>query len=244
LSNGVPYTFTVVAQNVIGSGPASLSSAAVTPGCVPGGIYVFCDGLESNNTSAWSLTSTPPGAPTLPVAVAGNAEATVTFVAPVVTGGSPIVGYTVTSIPAGGVDTNAGGLGLSHLVTGLENGTSYTFTVHATNASGNGPESVPSNSVTPLTVPDPPTALVAVAGDTTATVTFVAPLVTGGAKITGYTVTSSPAGGVDSNAGSVDLTHTITGLTNGVEYTFTATASNVVGSSVASAASNPVTPNP
>jgi hypothetical protein len=38
--------------------------------------------------------------------------------------------------------------------------------------------------------------------------------------------------------------HSITGLTNGVEYTFTATATNIVGTSVPSAASNPVTPNP
>jgi LPXTG-motif cell wall-anchored protein len=34
-------------------------------------------------------------------------------------------------------------------VTGLTNGTTYTFTVKAINAIGTGPESAPSNSVTP-----------------------------------------------------------------------------------------------
>ena len=84
------------------------------------------------------------------VARAGNGQATVTFGAPSQDGGSPITGYTVISNPAGGVDSNAGGVGLSHIVTGLTNGISYTFTVSATNAAGTGPASiVQSNAVTP-----------------------------------------------------------------------------------------------
>ena len=63
--------------------------------------------------------------------------------------GAPITGYTVTSIPAGGVDSNAGATGLSHVVTGLANGTSYTFTVTATNAAGTSDPSAPSKPVTP-----------------------------------------------------------------------------------------------
>ena len=99
-----------------------------------------------------------PGAPTAVTATAGNAQATVSFAAPASDGGSAITGYAVTSSPAGGTDVNAGSIAATHTVTGLANGTSYTFTVRATNAIGTGPPSLPSNSVTPFA---PTTPLVA-----------------------------------------------------------------------------------
>jgi hypothetical protein len=92
---------------------------------------------------------TVPGAPITVIAVAGNAQATVSFTAPG-SGGSAITGYVVTSIPAGGIDVNAGSIATTHTVTGLTNGTSYTFTVRATNGIGTGPPSAPSNSVIPF----------------------------------------------------------------------------------------------
>ena len=245
LTNGIPYTFTVVAQNGAGQSPPSSPSSAVTPGCVPGvGANVFCDGVESSDTSNWDLTANPPGAPTGASATAGNATATVTFVAPTDPGGSPITGYTVTSNPAGGVDSNAGSTGLSHAITGLQNGTAYTFSVTASNAFGAGPGSLPSNSVTPATVPGAPGVPVAVGGDAVATVTLLPPVFDGGSPILGYTVVSDPPGGLDSDAGTTALVHTVTGLTNGTPYTFTVTATNSVGTGAQSKASNVVTPNP
>ena len=91
----------------------------------------------------------PPGAPTGVSATAGRGQATVSFTAPGFTGGGAITGYTVTSNPPGGVDQGAGTTATTHLVTGLTNGTSYTFTVAASNAAFTGPDSAPSNSVMP-----------------------------------------------------------------------------------------------
>lgn len=186
--------------------------------------------------------ATLPGVPTNVIVTAGNTTATVSFTAPVSDGGSAITGYTVYSSPVGGTDSNAGSTSLSHTVTGLINGVSYTFYVVATNEIGSGANSTNSNSVVPATVPSAPTSLVATAGNTTATVTFTASSSNGGSTITGYTLYSFPPGGTDSNAGSTGLSHTITGLTNNTSYTFYAVATNAIGNSANSANSNSITP--
>ena len=90
----------------------------------------------------------------------------------------------MTSNPAGGVDANAGTTGLTHSITGLTNGTAYTFTVTATNAIGTGAASGASNSATPAGVPGAPTIGTATPGNTTASVTFTAPASNGGSAIT------------------------------------------------------------
>jgi hypothetical protein len=82
-----------------------------------------------------SVAATAPGAPTAVTAVGGNMQARVTFTAPVSNGGAAITGYTVTSSPGGFTAT---GVSSPLTVTGLTNGTSYTFTVKATNSVGTG----------------------------------------------------------------------------------------------------------
>jgi uncharacterized protein (TIGR02145 family) len=183
-------------------------------------------------------SSTVPGAPTIGIATAGNAQATVTFTSPASNGGSNITGYTVTSSPGGFIAT---GSASPITVTGLTNGTAYTFTVTATNANGTGPASSASNSVTPAptsTVPGAPTIGTATAGNAQATITFTAPGSNGGSAITSYTVTSSP-GGITATGSASPVT--VTGLTNGTAYTFTVTATNAIGTGPASSASNSVT---
>jgi len=93
-----------------------------------------------------------------------------------------------------------------------------------------------------ITVPGAPTIGTATAtGSSTATVAYTAPASNGGSVITSYTATSSPGGitGTLSQAGSGTIT--VTGLTGGTSYTFTVTATNVVGTGPASAASNQIT---
>jgi uncharacterized protein (TIGR02145 family) len=161
----------------------------------------------------------------------------VTFTAPASNGGSVITGYTVTSNP--GTITGTGSTS-PIIVTGLTNGTAYTFTVIATNAAGNSPASSASNSVTPSTVPGSPTIGTAIEGDAQASVTFTAPVSNGGSAITGYTVTSIPGSFTGTGTASPI---TVTGLTNGTAYTFTVIATNANGNSLASSASNSVRPH-
>ena len=102
-------------------------------------------GLPDVTFSASATTA--PAAPTAVIATAGSAQATVSWTAPTDTGGSPITGYTVTGDPGGSCSV-AGDI-TDCTITGLTNGTEYTFSVIATNAQGNSPPSAPSNTVVP-----------------------------------------------------------------------------------------------
>ena len=85
-----------------------------------------------------------------PVATIGNGQATVTWTKPA-DNGSIITGYTVTS-SGGQTCTTSDADTLTCVVTGLTNGTAYTFTVTATNGGGASAASVASSSVTPAPV--------------------------------------------------------------------------------------------
>ena len=214
MTNGTAYTFTVKATNAAGASVASTASSSVSP------------------------QATAPGAPTGVSAALGNALAIVSFTAPASNGGSVVTGYTVTSSPGGITGT---GSASPIVVTGLTNGTAYTFTVKATNAAGASVASTASSSVTPqATAPEAPTGVSAVPGNGQATISFTAPASNGGAAISGYTVTSSAGNKTATGSAS---TITVTGLTNGIAYTFTVVATNSKGDSPASPASNSVTPN-
>lgn len=87
--------------------------------------------------------------------------------------------------------------------------------------------------------PGAPTGAAATPGPEQATVSFVAPTNTGGAPITGYTVTSSPGGLTATGANSPIV---VNGLTDGTGYTFTVVAENTAGPGPASDPTTSVTP--
>ena len=212
LTNGTSETFTVTATNGIGTSAPSTASGSVTP-------------------------ATTPGAPSISDASVSGGAATIVFNAPSSNGGSAITSYTVISSPGG---LTATGSTSPIVVPGLVTGTPYTFTVVANNAMGAGTPSAPSSTLVSALKPDAPPAPTAVAGNGQATITFAAPASNGGATITSYTVTASPGG--ETSTVSSGTTATVTGLTNGQAYTFTVTATNAIGTSFSSLASNSVTP--
>ena len=115
--------------------------------------------------------------------------------------------------------------------------------VKATNTIAPSGVTADSNTTATVTsVPDAPTIGTATStGSTTATVAFTQPANNGGSTITSYTATSSPSGitGTLNQAGSGTIT--VSGLAASTSYTFTVTATNAVGTSAASSASNSIT---
>jgi Ca2+-binding RTX toxin-like protein len=190
-----------------------------------------------------------PGAPTNVVATAGNARATVTWTAPVVTA-LPVTGYTVERTNGTTVVlANVGAAVRTFTATGLTNGVSYTFRVRANSASGSGPFSAPSNAVIPAapTAPGVPTIGTATAGNASAVVGWTPPASNGGSAITQYEVqvinnaTNAQVGALR-NAAANATQLTVTGLTNGTAYRFRVRARNAIGVSALSGNSNVVTP--
>jgi len=281
-----------------------------------------------------AVINSVPGAPTIGTATAtGSTTATVAFTAPASNGGQVITSYTAVSTPGNITGTLSQAGSGTITVTGLTAGTSYTFTVYATNSVGNSANSSASNSITTFaapvntvapvvsgtatvgqvlsttngtwtgtatitytyqwqrngvniatatastytlvvadignpircvvtgtnsygnssansnatanviaSVPGAPTIGAATAtSGTTATVAFTAPASNGGATITSYTAVSTPGSitGTLSQAGSGTIT--VSGLTLGTSYTFTVYATNSVGNSANSSASNSIT---
>ena len=220
LADGTTYDFTVAATNAVGLGAPSTASPDVTPATVPGapgGLSVL--GGDGQVTLGWS----PPASD----------------------GGSPVTGYVVTPFVAGVAQPSLAypSTATVETVTGLADGTTYDFTVAATNAVGLGAPSTASPDATPVGPPGPPSGVAATSGDSSVTVTWSPPASDGGSSVTGYVVTPYVAGVAQpsqdvGNVGSVGVDN----LTNGVAYTFTVAAVNTLGQGADSAASDPVTP--
>jgi hypothetical protein len=109
------------------------------------------NGIAAFSTTAASATADPPGAPSGVAASADDARATVSWTAPTSNGGAAITGYVVTPSVNGTAQASRpyASTATTQSLTGLTNGSSYTFTVAATNAAGTGPASAPSSPVTP-----------------------------------------------------------------------------------------------
>jgi LPXTG-motif cell wall-anchored protein len=157
-------------------------------------------------------------------------------------GSGPTTGYRVVATdvtePSRGGQT-VDGTNSPITVTGLTNGDTYTFTVTALSAAGNGPPSLAWAPVVigvPTTPPQPPTIDRLAAGNGSVQVVFT-PGAAGSTPTTGYRATATdatdPARGGQTAEGSASPI-TVTGLTNGDAYTFTVVAISAAGTSAPS----------
>ena len=214
LVNGTSYTVTVVAGNSAGSSPPSRRSSSVT-------------------------AIGPPTPPTMVSAYPGNGELEVSWQPPANPGGVPLSEYIAYAFPGGATCTTTGALRCT--ITGLTNGVAYSYAVTAANPLGVSPPAEAERTSTPTpAVPTAPVNVTAEAGDGQVEVAWDPPQTSGASPIDGYVVTSWPDSRTCSTTGAQSCV--VKGLTNGVSYEFTVSASNSRGRSAASVGSTPVTP--
>jgi len=212
LTGGTTYSFTVKATNSIGSSNASTSSTPIVMYTVP---------------DAPTITSVIRG---------GSGTAIVNFTAGANNGGSTVFSNVATSNP-GAVSSTAAVSPIT--VSGLTNGTSYTFLMYAINNAGNSANSNISSALVVGTTPAQPTGLSAVrAGNNSIAVSYIAPSDNGGFAVTSYTAVSNPGNITASLSQAGSGTITVNGLTNAASYTFTVYATNSLGNGTASVSSN------
>lgn len=150
-SGGYPSSFVVTSSpdSITGSGT---SSPIIVSGLTRGTSYTFTVtgtnsyGSSTSDASSAASFTTVPQAPTISSVTASPNTVAVAFT-PGATGGQSITAYTVTSSPG---NITATGSSSPISVTGLTNGTAYTFTVTATNSNGTSTASTASSSATPL----------------------------------------------------------------------------------------------
>ena len=190
----------------------------------------------------------PPGAPADPKAVAGNAMALVSWGA-AADHNSPITHYLLSwSGGSAGREQLPGGK-LSATVTGLTNGSVYTFTIQAENAVGKGP-AVQTKPVTPSSsVPAAPTSVRASTPTDDGSVQLSWTPLNNGDQAASYTVTNVTTGttttGITGTTATIqDVVTSATAFTSPPSsFTFTVTAVDAGGRvSQASAPSAAVTP--
>lgn len=232
-AEGIPLRIVAV-EVIAGEGQVSNSDreVTVTPGADFSGVltvrYTVQDATELTErqvtgTLTLNVKARPEAPPRPNVDAVGDSEVTLTW-APPASNGAPITGYTVRSAD-GAIEFPC--QTTTCRITGLTNNVTYRFTVTATNEVGESDPSAASNEARPDVRPEQPAPPVVADGDSQLTVTWEEP-VNNGSPIQQYNLEISPPapGGVVQQQVQ-GTSHTWTGLTNGVAYTFRVQAVNL-----------------
>jgi fibronectin type 3 domain-containing protein len=166
----------------------------------------------------------PPPVPTGLSATPGNAQVTVNWSA--ASGATGYIVYRATS-SSGPFSSIASVAGTSYNNTGLVNGTTYFYTVAATNAFGQSAQSAYIGA-TPQGTPPAPTGLTATAGNAQVALSWSASTGATSYRVKRATVNGGPYSNIATNTAT---SYTSTGLVNGTTYYFVVSAVNAVGES-------------
>jgi hypothetical protein len=178
-----------------------------------------------------------PNAPTITTIYPGDTQATVLWDTPADDGSAVIsdyiVEYKLSSALSWSTFNDGTSVSTRATVTGLTNLTAYDFRVFAVNSVGTGYPSDSSSATPDLAAPNPPTNVVATVGEWRVSLSWTASE-DNGSDVTDYTIQYKK--GSDSyvafNDGiSTDTSTIVTGLTNGLQYSFKITATNGFGTS-------------
>ncbi|MCK4969458.1 MAG: fibronectin type III domain-containing protein, partial [Thermoplasmata archaeon] len=168
LTNGLTYFYALVAYNDLGDSP-------------------------------WSdiLNATPMGVPGVPIDLSvtpGDGDVTVRWSPPVLDGGSPVLGYRVfRGVFDGPLEEIAVvGVVTEHLDEGLTNGQEYFYSVLAFNDEGDGPQAISLPAI-PVGRPGAPTGVLIDVAVMSLTLSWGAPVDTGGTIITGFIIFRGPS---------------------------------------------------
>ena len=210
-TNGTTYYYTVTAVNAVGEGTAS-GEASATP-----------------------QVPSPPGAPQHLVATGAPASVALSWSAPSSTGGAPVSYSVYRGTTPGGesaVAVASGLTGTNYTDPGLTNGTTYYYTVVATNTAGPG---VASNEsfATPAAVPGAPVLTAATSSSRGVTLSWTAPTANGSPIIQYALYRGTRAGGetsyVNVTCNTSTCSYNDTGARSRSTYYYQAAAVNAVG---------------
>ena len=201
-------------------------------------------GNPSNEDSATTVSA--PSRPRNVITTAGNSQATVIWNASRNDGGAPLDCYQIRRKKTADTDYGnwgtcrggSGGVQYSALITGLDNGTEYSFQVRARNSAGLYSVESAAATVTPRAFPGQPRSLNASGGNGQVMLSWTAPSSDGGAAITSYEYRYKTTGGYGGwstvSGGGAARRATVTGLANDTPHTFQVRARNSAGAGVAS----------